>query len=189
MGSSLDYTDNHGWGALHWAARFDCPLLTKHLMNNHGFMPHQASDNGDTPIHIAAKFDALDAFKTLLSAKKHPSLRANYMMPNADGHSPIDMVFVYRSTNIRNYLRIGLGMGMARPVRGETERWVLRNMVRIWNKDRFGDFNICDIIEMWLNGIQDGVPQPWNRWESDDDEEYWSYRRDGWELRGAKIGH
>ncbi|AEO69858.1 uncharacterized protein THITE_25922, partial [Thermothielavioides terrestris NRRL 8126] len=95
----LRETNNDGLGPLHCAAAYDAGELLRHLVAHHHLDPNgrlgtsprasplQSSvflpEEGDTPLHLAARYNAASAFEAL-----YGDLRADSLVRNRAGDTP-----------------------------------------------------------------------------------------------------
>lgn len=88
---SLDELDNREWTALHWAAAKPSVKCAQLLLDAHA-NPNRVGENGDTPLHIAARLGHLDVQRLLIKSG------ADTKMPNRDGLTPVDFAKAKKQT-------------------------------------------------------------------------------------------
>lgn len=81
--------DNNGWSGLHYAAQW--PACSQMFLNTEKINVNIQSEKGETPLHIAARNENIEAIKLLL---QHPEIDVN--MQDVYGNTPLHTAVEHR---------------------------------------------------------------------------------------------
>ncbi|KAM0425342.1 hypothetical protein ACHAPT_009398 [Fusarium lateritium] len=90
-GADVQATEDSGWTALHWAARYDETQIMERLLSAGARVDARNVFYGETPLHFAAKYGCLQAARLLLNRGADIDAMAR------DGDSPLLTAMSHRS--------------------------------------------------------------------------------------------